>query len=960
MLEAINQHKMYYLAVEMYLPTQDDIYSQPEVAMFRMSDSRFFWRTLAYKDKITSIPSLDKFIGKEFNELALELVNVERLINSGSRFVFTQLIRGYRVAVRMIFPGLTDQRIEDTRLIWWGRVAAVESITEKSVKISCSQEIGNFSYEIATQKYGQACPLWFGRGDCLGSETFEQKSPQYQDAFNRFGQGGCNRTNERCVELANERFYQGQKIVTVQGGFIREEVVKQKFLFFFTIKRKTKTPVQWSSKNQSENSDVTIPRVLGRAKVELYPFTWADTGTNIVALLGGCKGLIQGFYNITCLNPKLTVAEVTQHLGEYGGEGSQYPDIRFPASGFNSKLAYLGATFGGSPPADEPEETPTTTAVIKGEILDAPDAMDNFIQRWSNNPVWLTRHILTDWQYTVIKKAWFNEVRNIDTADYCFNVLEDDTDAEQPLVSGADAANYDAGLWTRYASTSRINSDILRAQNDPFATPEDYPADIWWGSSAGDASIGQSRTYLALRFTANGVINESSSLSDVLYSLLLPTFRGFLRFNLYGKVEIDCRKPADNAWVRVNAIAGEGEIGVTNVSKFIERHGYLLIGVGKLEGEIGKPTGVRYVNGSELTGVAVESSGGTTVTTTGSFEERESGPSELFIDFSGTPTVGERIALSFTEPDGTSYTWDYFVAENDTLEVVVQMFKVRLMASPVFRDTWTADVFTGAGTRIVVRCQTGYVKLETPLKFDHFIGEEIIRVVEVYEDAKDEENLDGIRDNMRDFVFNDRKQEIYHGVKGTYISAVQDFRETEIQPRIAWDAAEQERNLNLLELDLRFVDNYRQAAWLTKSATIDFVDGNLYSSWKTGIRAMFHEEGDIVAVRHQTMQGLSYTPFTVESLEFSDSAQQSSLTGKLYLSAAFDDRVAKEEKFYEATLTQGGTAATPEPVVSPGGYSTTGTGDGGGDTRQAKRHELEAYETLPEQQKYSPTGADRL
>lgn len=984
----LNRGQTFYFGIELFPPGTDEIWASPNMAVFHFSDSKFIWQGIKYKDKVEGIPELSKFIGKTFNRFSVELVNVQRGLESGSNFIFKYLIRGFRVGVRMIFP---DLGIEHSRLIWWGRVMNVEDITEKAVRLNCSQEVGDFSYELATQKYGQACPLWFGKGECLGNETLEQKSSLFQSAFNTFGQGGCNRTEVRCKQFdrageadSQRRLFQGQNIVTVIGQFIREEIVKKKILWFITIKKKNRIPVQWSSKNQSDNDDVNIPLAFGRVRIDLHAFTWADIGTQIIALMGGCKGQIEGFYNITCHNPNLTIAAVTQHLGELGGVGSQQPDGRFVASGHNSKLAYLGITFNGSPPEDEPEEVPAVSAVVKGSLIPVRNRFGTFTKQWSNNPVWIARALLLNFPFTVVKESWFNEIKNQQTADYCFTVIEDDTDAEIPVISGSSEPDYQEGQFKRFRSTNRYDAHVHRLHNieqqligqselsnelqvasiSPEVIPIDieYP-DIWWASPIGNSAIGQSRTYLALRYTANGVINDKAKLSDVLFSLVFPTFRGYMRFNHFGQVEIDCRKPADNTFIRANVPLASTVIPVASVVKFISTYGYLLIGVGKNTSEIAKIKGIRYVNGAANAQVSVTTSGTIAIDVDTEFQERDGGPAEIYMDFSGTPSIGERICLKFDELiDQNDLSWDYFVDDAaDDLDIVVQMFKTRLMASPAFREHFTADVFGGFPHRIVIRCQTGYIQLDRPTRFTHEQGEEVLRVVEVYEDGRDPEHEAAIADNMKEFIGGLQKQETYHAVEATYISAVQDFRETIIQPRVSWDAAEQERNLNKLSLDLRFVDNYRQAAWLTKSATIDFVDGNLWSKWKTGIRGLYHEEGDVVAVRHQTFEGLSYIPYSIEDISYSHATMETPLVGKLYLSAAFDERVAKEEKFLEASLTTNPNyQATPPPILTAGGYSSTGTGDGGGGIRQNIRYETQRYEVLPSQQVYSPEGRDKL
>lgn len=979
MIHEINRGD-FYLGVEFYLPDFDDIFGRPDLALFRLSASRFKWHNLNYRDAIKSIPEMKKSIGKSFNSMTLELTNVERGFNSGSTFVFKQLIKGFRVAVRIMFPTLED--VNMTRLIWWGRVVEAEDLDANGVKINCSQEIGNFSYEVATQKYGASCPLFFGKGECLGNETLEQKSPLFRAAFNAFGQGGCNRTFQRCDQLQNTKFYQGQNQVVVTGKFDRVVKTIVPFLLFFKKVKLTHTPVPYTSKNQSTSDDAYQAWIYGRSRMELRPFTWVDIGTELNALMGACRGKIQGFYNITCHNPSLTLTSITQHLGELGGEGTQQPDPRFPESGYNSRLAYIGASYSGSPPDDEPEEIPITSAIIKGFEILTYDGFGGFKRAWSHNPVDVARDLITNFPYTVVKPTWFNETINARTFKRCFTVIEDDTDAEIPVITAAEFASYQNDEFQRFRSTSRYDANVLRLNNGIeapatglarhnvalsesienvpiFADIYSYPPDINWGSVINAPSVVQSRTYLMYRYTTNLVIREKSKLSDILFSLVLPTFRGFLNFDLFGKVGIDCRRPADNTFIRSNTAVTDAEVPVTNVVNYFATYGYLLIGNGLKTCEVAKIKGIRYVNGNAETVVSCTSTG-VGVTCPTAFIEREFAPAEITVEFNGSCSAGDLITLTFTEPNGDVLKWDYACDELDTTEVVAEMFRTRLMASPAFRESWTAEIFSLNKSKIYIRCQTGYIRLDRPLQYAHNIGEEILRVVEIYEDGKDAVHSNGIRDNMKDFVLNSKRQETYHGVKATYISAVRDFVQVEIQPRIAWDAAENERNMNFLELDLRGADSYKQAAGLQKAAAIHYIDGNLPAKFTTGLRGMFHEHGEVIAIRHQTMEGVSYTPFTVEDMSFSAQGEVT-LDVQLYLSAEFDERTAKEEKFLETTLSVNENYNTvPPPIATNGGYSTTRTGDGAGDKHNDIKFETPVYETLPGQQKYSPHGRDLL
>jgi hypothetical protein len=332
-------------------------------------------------------------------------------------------------------------------------------------------------------------------------------------------------------------------------------------------------------------------------------------------------------------------------------------------------------------------------------------------------------------------------------------------------------------------------------------------------------------------------------------------------------------------------------------------------------------------------------------------------PATATIIFDGGANNGEKIELKFTASDGTVWSWDYFCDSTEDMESVAQIFAARLMASPSFEESWSAEAIRN---RIIIRCESGYVLVDKPLTYPHYVGDECIQVVEVFENNRDEENPDGEKDNIKDFTIG-TPTDSYQGAKATYISAIQDFAETEIIPRIVWDNVEAERNLKMYEMDLRFVDNYRQAAWLLKSATISKIDGALNPTWTTGGRAMFLQEGDVIAVRHQILENVFYIPVTVENLSYNEGNMSTKITTQLYLSAAFDRRIAQEQKFPESTLAPTVIGQVPPAsTFNTSGYSTTRTGDGAGDRAQDIRFEPKKYEALPIAQRYSPHGRDKI
>lgn len=977
-LEIALENNDYQYLVELYHPDNDDIFHFPQNAMLRYSTHDFIWQGLRYKGKLKEIPNMIKFIGKEFNTLNLTMLNVERGKDSASFLALNEILRGFRVAIRIVFKGAD---IEDTRLVWWGRLDKIAGLKTTDVAFNCSQELGNFSYEVATDKYGQACPLLFGRGNCLGTETLEEKSARFRRALELYGQGGCNRNFLTCKNFGGEqeRFYEGQNLVNRSGVFERIEYVKKKFLWIFSYKKKNVIPVQWSSDNQESSQDTVVPIAFGRVQLELQPFSWADTGEHLLALLGACKGGkygIEGFHNVQSRDANIPLQSVIQHLGTLGGVGTQTKSSLFFESGYNSNLAYLEARY-ASQPADQADDVPTTTSVIKAIKVPVLNRNTGEMDiQWTHNPVWGTRYFMTSFRYQVINPKWFNDEANQFTADYCYKVVEDDTNADIAVINNGEFSNNPY----RYRASGRYNEDYHRLYEQPQAQlrentslnenllpefPTNENGDVIFGSGdidwfpASGTGNNLQRTFLVFRYTLNLLINDTVSISDLLHSFVFPTFRGFLHFNPFGKIEIQCKRPSPNAYVRTDAPIAK-EIPITNVKKLYNKGGYLIVGVGQPNAEIVEEKGIRYVNGCANTTVSTSSSSNLGVSVDENFDGYSNSASKVKLKFSGNSSAGERIELKFTESEDDVLVWDYVLMNsNENLEVIAHLFKARLEASPSFNEFWSATIPQNERDAIVITCETGYLKLKEELKYEHFAGEEVLRVVEVYENNKDEDNLDGKKDNIVSLDFNNNN-EVYHAVKGTYISAIDDFRETEVLPRIAWDIVEQERNLNYLELDLRGVDNYRQAGWLIKSNKIDYVDGMLTADLVTNNpKAQLHQENDVVAVRYQTLEGVSYLPFAISSIDVNASDGTCGLMLKLYLSAVYDERVAQEETFQETTLTTNQSPTDiPPATISSGGYSNTRTGDGNADTVQNIKFEPKPYSVL--NARYHTQGRDTI
>src|SRR5690606_9146761 len=142
----------------------------------------------------------------------------------------------------------------------------------------------------------------------------------------------------------------------------------------------------------------------------------------------------------------------------------------------------------------------------------------------------------------------------------------------------------------------------------------------------------------------------------------------------------------------------------------------------------------------------------------------------------------------------------------------------------------TAYVNPGDPTLIYLRCESGYLVLDEFTEYPHSIGEEVLRVQAVFENCGElTANKSARFDNIikDSFKWNENNTEEINAVTAKYTSAVDDFRATILMPRAAWDTIDLEGELSKDELDLTFVDNYWQAAYLAKGEAIDRIDGNI-------------------------------------------------------------------------------------------------------------------------------------
>jgi len=950
--------------VEFYYRDVEDISSNsaPANAFGRFSDTCFTWYndsgSYEYKAKIISFPSVKIFLENEVNEATIELSNVEKGENSAIRFILDNKIKGSWMVIRLVFPELPNE----SWVIWWGKCVRPGRINDQSILISATQDLGNYKTQVPFRTYGIRCPLTPGKGDCLGNIPLESHSSLYQQQYAQYGTMLCpDRTRSTCVKLGNEVNFQGQSSVAITGTFSyisTEEVDLQSQ----NKKKKSNLPniktESWSAVNQSETTSEIVNLALGRCQIAGHPFLWADTGTEIKSLQGFAEGKINGFYHIRCRNRNFRLGTVIQHLGDYGNTGTQQPDSLFNGfSGFNSRLAYLEVVVTGSNP-DSVDGAPLITSVIKGLEVPLPDINDEYkLIGWTDNPVHIIRYLLTDQKFGRIPSYRIADKNNKRTADYCDELVEDRTQCENIVLPLNEYNDYGQN-YRRFSSTSatrvvNIRNEILNPSNyvDPVLA-EPY---IQWYNPFSNPPIIKEKNILRRRFTINGALQEKTSLLDFINKRLLPCFRGWLNYNRDGQIEIRTREPADISYLRADIEKDTSILPINNIKQWRENiDGYLLIGVGLEKSEIRKVTGILYSPGCNQLPISVNILNGSITSTVlpisgGSYSSQGVG----YIELNGEVTPDCELKFTFNNVPNDFFI-SYFTDGSESIEVVARMIMAHFNANPDFSNYLTAYINPNFPNRIYIQCEAGFLQLDKELEYTHSLGEQVMRVDAVFENcnelgADESSNFDNIIVNS--FSWNEADSEEINSYTALFTSAVDDFHVARIIPRKSWDTIEFEGELNEQELDLKFVDNYWQAAYVTKTTAIENIDGNLPFRWNTGISGFMLEMGDVVAVRHDSGDGaIRYTPVWINNISYDIKSLTTSIEARLYLSAAWDSRVQKIDAFLTTTM---------NPDYVPGPISPTGGHGGYSLSSEPTPFNHPRFENFRES-RYSPDGLDLI
>lgn len=321
-------------------------------------------QTVTYRHEITDKDQfkIDKTIAKKLNSISITFSNVSRYM---SDWILSTDVQGLRFVVRAISRSISDPILASpyakSVVLFVGRLERPDGFTRQSGTISAKPDLGNIEAQVPPRDFEIQCPLDFKGTECLGTESLSAKTTAYKNAIR------CNKSEAQCIEYGNQKFRQGINIVQIESSFVYKshESFFKKLLNILPGISRRKVTVGNSVFNGTPFGD-PIPLILGRVLKTLIPLQYQDTGETIWFKMAAGRGPIADFVNVRSNNLNFSQPlEVVEHLGEFGGEGSQTADTVFPGGNFLSRLAYItGRVIGSDVDVEDP--VPEISSVVAG------------------------------------------------------------------------------------------------------------------------------------------------------------------------------------------------------------------------------------------------------------------------------------------------------------------------------------------------------------------------------------------------------------------------------------------------------------------------------------------------------------------------------------------------------------------------------------------------------------------
>lgn len=519
-------------------------------------------------------------------------------------------------------------------------------------------------------------------------------------------------------------------------------------------------------------------------------------------------------------------------------------------------------------------------------------------QDWTDNPVDHARWILTEPSLMANDASSIDDYLSAYAAAWNCGAIKDTSNAERCLLPNTETTK--AGVdYKRYNSTGLLVPESFQASRTqiPAGVPARECKYEFFNPSAPPTSLSVLNVYRK-RFTCNIEFSESQKAVDALYDRILPTFNGFLRWNIKGQTVIDSARPADWTTLRSASLALATTITVQDVLPWKNTLGspYLLEGkvhldrriyyqydnatmrtgaTGFVAGDVGKfalqkdnntiwkltattPTWTQettevsevrpvtlaqYSSAGNSIALAASATGGPTATASGGTLTGGS----TTVQASGTVTI----TGSLTEDATITVTIDGIACvltllRGERSSTIGYRMACVINATPGIQEYVEAQASTNV---VTIRAKVGVLTLATALEYAHDTQTEITRVLGSFAN-KALTHADTTRSHILDGSFqwpDASRQSLTNQIKAEYRESVRDFGK---QPICVNDYNHQRktRKTNTFEVDHSAIDNYNQSARLANGLLNKLRDGDRFFSWGSMGEAMLLDEGDVVCV----------------------------------------------------------------------------------------------------------------
>lgn len=852
----------------------------PADAIKRVATRTVTFLSRSYGRYVERVGTINRTITEKFNSVSIDLNNHDR---TSAAFVLGNSIEGMFVVVRIVSRAVTATTLADSFVVFTGKCEKTYDGDGNTITISAKQYIGNIDEQIPWRQF-----------DPEDERGVASDDPLFEGFLFSARTGALSATTGGRSGLLG----------ALAGGL---------FGFFLTRRKAVTTTLNFSS-HQGVAPDSFVALILGRAQARFNPLAYVDVGTQINAIYNISEGPIKEIFDPQCFPSTFKFAsevdnnpEVDQfRYGYPGGTNGQVPFLNnlsgdIPANGYYSMSAMMSTAFYGTDVSvDDP--APEVIGVILGMIMAIPDSAGDFsLEDWSDNPAFHTRWLLTHDRTFNLDEAFINDPQCIKTACYCDDPVLDRTNGELIVLPDTETANYGT-LYRRYHSTGLFTPEYFKqyflneGQNPlpELTLPTEESGIVNFYDPAEPVPAYDILNLVRRRFTSNIYLQDKMKAVDFLFKVLLPTYRGFISQNARGKLDIKCRRPADNTILRSASVATNTEIAVSSILAWVANtDGEIIVGNDLLTSEIRSVIGTRYSSVANSITLAV--SGNVTrsgATLTGGDDDNPA---------TGSVTVTGLGTLTVTI-DG--FPVSYTTQASDTTATAAAMLAQFLKAEPTFQShlkfVWDKD----SPTVISIESKLGFLELDSELEEDHDVAEQVLRIQMSFGDTgADYSDLAAanILQSSLKWPIGSRQSSV-NRIDGTFIDSPQDFKAQPLRTRDA-DHIAQVKKVLPEEITLTGVDSFSQAKRLENSALAELRDLDFFMQHTADRRALLLEEGDVICNTHAS-GGFRNVALRVEEVHLNLERFTIDIIARRYSTSAYSDEAAQRNVPLPTILTQ--------------------------------------------------------